>query len=108
IIGKSIARSDTVMKVNGTAKFGLDTKIPGMLYAMVERNPRVKGKVRSYDDSALKNMLGVKRILVVHRFVFGVRCEGVAVVADSLWVAMQGRKLLKIVWDDEGFEHLDS
>lgn len=108
IIGKSIARSDTVMKVNGTAKFGLDTKIPGMLYAMVERNPRIKGKVRSYDDSALKNMLGVKRILVVHRFVFGVRCEGVAVVADSLWVAMQGRKLLKIVWDDEGFEHLDS
>ena len=40
--------------------------------------------------------------------VFGLMYEGVAVVADSLWAAMQGRKLLKVEWDDEGFEHLDS
>lgn len=108
VVGKSIARSDTVMKVNGTAVFGLDKKVPGMLYAVVERNPRFKGKVKSFDDSAVKNIPGIKSVFAVHRFVFGVRCEGVAIVADSLWTAMQGRKLLKVVWDDEGFEHLDS
>jgi isoquinoline 1-oxidoreductase beta subunit len=96
------------LKTNGTAMFGLDKKLPGMLYAVVERNPRFKGKVKSFDDSATRSINGVKHVLKVQRAIFGVLYEGVAVVADSLWTAMEGRKVLKVNWDDEGFEHLDS
>lgn len=108
VIGKSLTRKDTALKTNGTAVFGLDKKLPGMLYAVVERNPRFRGKVKSFDDSATKTIGGVKHVLKVQRAVFGLLYEGVAVVADSLWAAMQGRKLLKVDWDDDGFEHLDS
>jgi isoquinoline 1-oxidoreductase beta subunit len=52
IIGKPLARQDNPNKINGKAEFGLDVKLPGMLYAVIERNPRFKGKVKSFDDSA--------------------------------------------------------
>jgi isoquinoline 1-oxidoreductase subunit beta len=107
-IGKPLKRKDIPAKTNGTAVFGLDKKLPGMLYAVVERNPRFRGKVKSFDDSATKSIGGVKHVMKVQRAVFGLMYEGVAVVADSLWTAMQGRKLLKVEWDDTGFEHLDS
>ncbi|QHT70616.1 xanthine dehydrogenase family protein molybdopterin-binding subunit [Rhodocytophaga rosea] len=108
IIGKSLPRQDTAVKINGTAVFGLDKKLPGMLYAVVERNPRFRGKVKSFDDSATKSVSGVKHVLTVQRAIFGVLYEGVAVVADSLWAATQGRKLLKVEWDDNRYELLDS
>jgi len=108
IIGKSLRRNDTAAKTNGTAVFGLDKKLPGMLYAVVERNPRFRGKVKSFDDSATRSVSGVKHVFIVQRAVFSLLFEGVAVVADSLWAAMQGRKQLKVEWDDDGFEHLDS
>jgi isoquinoline 1-oxidoreductase beta subunit len=108
IIGKSLRRNDTAIKTNGSAVFGLDKKLPGMLYAVVERNPRFRGKVKSFDDSATKSVSGVKDVFKVQRAVLGLLLEGVAVVADSLWAAMQGRKRLKVEWDDDGFEHLDS
>ena len=108
IIGKSLTRKDIPLKTNGTAIFGLDKKLPNMLYAVVERSTRFRGKVKSFDDSATKSLGGVKYVFKVQRAVFGLWYEGVAVVADSLWTAMQGRKQLKVEWDDEGFEHLDS
>jgi len=108
IVGKPLRRKDTASKIDGSAVFGLDKKLPGMLYAVVERNPRIRGKVKSFDDTAARKISGVKQVLKVQRAVFGLLLEGVAVVADSLWVAMQARKLLNIVWDDEGFEHVDS
>lgn len=108
IIGKSVTRKDIVSKVNGSAVFGLDKKLPGMLYAVVERNPKFRGKVKSINDSETRSVGGVKHIFKVQRVVFGLMYEGVAVVADSLWAAMQGRKLLKVEWDDDGFEHLSS
>jgi len=108
IIGKSMPRQDIPLKTNGTAQFGLDKKLPGMLYAVVERNPRFRGKVKSFDDSATRAVPGVRRVFKVQRAVFAHLYEGVAVVADTLWAAMQGRKALKVEWDDEGFEHLDS
>ena len=108
IIGKSLPRKDIAAKTNGTAVFGLDKKLPGMLYAVVERNPRFRGKVKSFDDTATRSINGVKRVFKVQRAVFGLLYEGVAVVADSFWTAQQGRKLLKVEWDDDGFEHLDS
>jgi len=81
IIGKSAPRQDTPLKTNGKAVFGLDKKLPGMLYAVVERNPRFAGKVKSFDDSATKGVPGVKHVLKVQRTVFGNMAEGVAVVA---------------------------
>jgi isoquinoline 1-oxidoreductase beta subunit len=105
LVGKPLPRQDTPLKTNGKAMFGIDKKIPGMLYAVVERNPRFQGKVKSFDDSAAKSVPGVKHVVKVERKVFALTCEGVAVVADNLWAAMQGRKLLKVEWDDSGFEH---
>lgn len=108
VIGQPLRRNDSAIKINGSAVFGLDKKLPGMLYAVVARNPRLRGKVKSFDDAGPKSVKGVKHVLKVQRDVFGLLFEGVAVVADSLWAAMQGRKLLKVEWNDDGFEHLDS
>ncbi len=105
ILRKPLPRQDTPMKTNGSAIFGLDKKLPGMLYAVVERNPRFIGKVKSFDDSATKKVPGVKHVLKVTRDTFGQMFEGVAVVADNTWAAIEGRKALKVEWDDSGFEY---
>lgn len=108
IVGKPVPRPDTPMKVNGKAEFGLDKKLPGMLYAAVERNPRFHGKVKSFDDTAAKKIAGVKHVIKVKMPVFASTREGVAVIADSLWGALEARKLLKVEWDDSGFEHVST
>ncbi len=79
-----------------------------MLYAAVERNPRLRGTVKSFDDSAALKVPGVKKVFKVRMLVFTTYREGIAVVADSTWAAMQGKKALKVEWDDAGFEHMDT
>jgi isoquinoline 1-oxidoreductase beta subunit len=108
LIRKPLHRQDTPLKTNGAAVFGLDKKLPGMMYATVLRNPRLRGKVKSFDASAALKVPGVKRVFVVRMGVFQTFREGVAVVADSTWAAMQGKKALRVEWDDSGFEHLDT
>ena len=108
VLRQPIPRQDTPLKVNGTATFGMDKKLPGMLYAVVERNPRFQGKVKSFDDTETKKVPGVKHVIPVKMSVFNTFREGVAVVADSIWSAMQGRKVLKVEWDDSGFEHFST
>jgi len=108
ILRKPLQRQDTPLKTNGTAIFGMDKKLPGMLYAVVERNPRFMGKVKNFDDTETKKVAGVKHVIPIKMSVFATTREGVAVVADSLWAAMQGRKALKVEWDDTGFEHLST
>ncbi len=108
LIGKPLHRQDSKLKTNGTAIFGLDKKLPGMLYAAVERNPRLRGTVKSFDDSAALKIPGVKKVFKVRMGVFSTYREGVAVVANSTFAAMQGKKALKVEWDDSGFEHLDT
>lgn len=108
VLRKPMPRQDIPLKTNGQAVFGIDKKIPGMLYAVVERNPRFLGKLKSFDDSAAKAMPGVKHILPVKMRVFSHDREGVAVVADSLWAALQARKALKVEWDDTAFPHHSS
>jgi len=108
LIRKPLHRQDTPMKTDGTAIFGLDKRLPGMLYAMVERNPRFLGKVKSFEDSATRKVPGVKNVFKVRMKVHDSFREGVAVVAESLWAAMQGRKVLKVEWDDSGFEHINT
>ncbi len=108
IIGKPLARQDNPNKINGKAEFGLDVKLPGMLYAVIERNPRFKGKVKSFDDSATLKVAGVKKVLKTTAPVFAYEREGVAVIADSLWAALEGRKALKVEWDDLRIERLNT
>ena len=68
----------------------------------------MRGKLKSYDDSAALKVPGVKKVLSIKMAVFGTYRDGVAVVADSTWAAMQGRKALKVEWDDTGFEHMET
>jgi isoquinoline 1-oxidoreductase beta subunit len=106
LIGKPLYRKDSPLKTNGGATFGLDKKIPGMLYAVVERSPRLRGVVKSYDDTDALKVPGVKKVFKVTMLVFNTNREGIVVIANSTWAAMQGKKALKIEWDDSGFEHM--
>ncbi|MBE7941121.1 MULTISPECIES: xanthine dehydrogenase family protein molybdopterin-binding subunit [Ramlibacter] len=99
IVGKRTRRLDTPMKVNGTAQFGIDVKLPGMVYASIEQCPVIGGKPKSYDDSAVKGMPGVLAVVQV--------ADGVAVVADSYWRAQKARQQLKVTWDEGSVAALD-
>ena len=105
-IGKPIARIDTPAKIDGSAVFGIDVRVPGMLFAVIARCPHFGGKLASCDDSAAKTAPGVKAVFAVPPigFVSGIErnfnvAGGVAVVATSTWAAMEGRKALKLSWD---------
>src|SRR5579862_2831769 len=93
IVGKSFPRLDVPSKVDGTAEFGIDCRIAGMKYAVLARCPVIGGKVASFDDKDSKRIPGVG-------FVGKIGDSAVAVVADSVWSAMEGRRLLNVQWDD--------
>lgn len=108
LIGKPLPRLDNPAKINGTAVFGIDKTVPGLLYAVVERSATFHGKIKSVDDKAARAIKGVKDIVRVQMPVFASMREGVAVVADSFWTASKARKLLKIEWDDSGIEKVST
>ena len=105
LIRKPLRRIDTQLKTNGMLIFGLDKRIPGMLFASVERDPRYFGKVKSFDPSGALKVPGVKKVFKVKMGYYEYMREGIAVVADSTWAALQGRKELKVEWDTSGFKH---
>ncbi|OGP00093.1 MAG: aldehyde oxidase [Curvibacter sp. GWA2_64_110] len=92
IVGKRTLRLDSPAKVNGTARFGIDVKLPGMVYAALEQCPVIGGTVKSYDATKAKSMPGVVAVVEIP--------DGVAVVANSWWRANQARKTLAITWDE--------
>lgn len=108
LIGKPLPRKDTPLKVNGSAIFGLDKVVPGMLHAVVERSPRWHGKVKSFNGDVVKALPGVKAVFKVVMPVFAFEREGVAIVATNTWAAMQARKQLKVEWDDSAIPALAS
>jgi isoquinoline 1-oxidoreductase beta subunit len=91
LLGKPIARLDTPVKVNGQAKFGIDTKIDGMVYAAIISCPVVGGKVVSVDESPISGKRGIVKVVKLS--------DAVAVVADNTWRAQQALNALKITWD---------
>jgi isoquinoline 1-oxidoreductase beta subunit len=100
IIGRSIPRVEIPSKTDGTAEFGLDAKVPDMLYAVVARCPTFGGKVKSFDATAAKAVLGVKDVFQIEAIEPDAHSAGgIAVVADSTWSALQARRALKIEWD---------
>jgi isoquinoline 1-oxidoreductase subunit beta len=91
IVGKPTKRLDTPAKVNGTAEFGIDVKLPGMVYASLEQCPVIGGKFKSFDAAKAKTMPGVVDVVQIP--------DGIAVVAKSYWQAKKARETLKIDWD---------
>jgi isoquinoline 1-oxidoreductase subunit beta len=92
LIGKPTRRLDTPPKTNGTAQFGLDVVVPGMMTALIARSPVFGGKVTSVDATEALQVPGVKAVLQVP--------SGVAVIAERFWPAKLGRDKLKIKWDE--------
>src|SRR5579864_750357 len=91
LLGKPMPRLDTPVKVNGEAKFGIDTKVPNMAYAAIMSCPVVGGTVASVDESGIAGKRGVVKVVKLK--------DAVAVVADNTWRAMEGLKALKIDWN---------
>ncbi|HEY3719068.1 MAG TPA: xanthine dehydrogenase family protein molybdopterin-binding subunit [Roseiarcus sp.] len=91
LIGTRAARLDTPLKVNGEAKFGIDTRVPDMVYAAVANCPVFAGKLKSFDEAAIKDRRGFIAVVPVE--------NGVAVVADRFWRAKEALAALPIVWD---------
>jgi isoquinoline 1-oxidoreductase subunit beta len=115
IVGTKRARVDGQHIVIGEAHYGIDTKVPGMLYAVVARPPVFGGKVRRFDATRALAIPGVKKVFEVPAVemppLFGEERKpdsghqhylwgGVAVVADSTWQAFAGRRALTIDWDN--------
>ncbi|CAD6534146.1 Isoquinoline 1-oxidoreductase subunit beta [Paraburkholderia hiiakae] len=92
IIGTMAKRLDSPEKVDGSAMFGLDVRLPGMVYAVIVNCPVFGGKLATVDDSAAKKILGVRQVVKID--------NGVAVVGDHTWAAKRGASALKITWDE--------
>ena len=91
LIGKPTARLDTPLKINGTAKFGIDTRLPDMVYAAAAACPVFGGKLKSYDESQIKGRRGIISVVPL---------EGaVAVVADRFWRAKEALLAMPVEWD---------
>ena len=91
LIGKSVARLDTPLKINGTAMFAIDTQVPGMVYAAIAACPVPGGKLRSVDDTPAKGRRGIAQVVKLD--------NAVAVIADRFWRAKEALALLKPEWD---------
>jgi isoquinoline 1-oxidoreductase subunit beta len=89
-IGRDLPRIDVPSKVNGSACFGIDVLLPGMLYGAVARPPVQGEEPISIDDTAAQLIRGVKKIVPLP--------YGVGVIADDVWAAMKARDALKIIW----------
>ncbi len=96
LIGQPLRRREAASKQDGKALFGIDTVLPGMLYASVLMCPTLGGAVASADTKTAESMGGVKRVLVVPGQRGGT--AGVAAIADTPWQAMQAVKAVQVQW----------
>jgi isoquinoline 1-oxidoreductase subunit beta len=92
LVGKRTKRLDTPAKTNGTAEFGIDVTLPGMVYATVQQCPVIGGKVKGFDGAQAKGMPGVLAVVQIS--------DGVAVVADTWWHAKKASETVKVQWDE--------
>ncbi|MEE8201119.1 MAG: xanthine dehydrogenase family protein molybdopterin-binding subunit [Candidatus Acidoferrales bacterium] len=100
IVGRSLPRRDIPAKVEGTAVFGIDVRVPGMLYAVIARCPTFGGKPARFDARRTRAVPGVRHVVEIPAVGPGSHTAGgIAVVADTTWAAIQGRKALEVEWD---------
>ena len=88
LVGKSIKRIDIPSKTNGSAQFGIDVRLPEMMYATIRQSPVFGGEVLSYDEDAAKSIRGVKKVILIP--------NGIAVIADNTWRAKRGMEVLNL------------
>jgi isoquinoline 1-oxidoreductase beta subunit len=100
VLGQSLARLDVPEKVNGSAVFGIDVKLPGLLTARVVRCPVFGGKAASFNADKAKAVPGVRNVVAI--------TGGVAVVADDYWSASRGAQALQVTWDEGALANLSS
>ncbi len=100
LIGTEQRRLDVAVKVDGSAKFGIDTRVPGMVYAAVTACPVFGGTLGSVDDTAARGMRGVQAVVRMER--------AVAVVANNFWRAKQALAALDITWTEGAAAHTSS
>ncbi len=92
LLGRSLPRTDMVAKCTGTAEFGADIRLPGMLFATVRMNPKLGGGMVSFDAGAAEAMPGVEAVLDLG--------DGIAVVARNTWLAFQAAEAVRIDWGE--------
>ncbi len=92
LIGSPVPLYDVPGMVDGSARYGSDLRVPGMLYAAVARCPEFGGRVASFDGSKAKAVAGVREVVQIDR--------GVAVVAENTWAAILGRTALEVTWEE--------
>jgi isoquinoline 1-oxidoreductase beta subunit len=93
LVGKGVKRLDTADKTTGKTIYGIDIKLPGMLNAAIKDCPVFGGKLKSFDETKVTGMKGVKKVVRVND-------SAVAVVADTWWHAKTALEALPIVWDE--------
>jgi isoquinoline 1-oxidoreductase beta subunit len=104
LIGKPLKRADGPTIVRGSAIYGFDVRVPGMLFAVMERCPYLGGKAVSFDARKSLAVPGVKRVVPIKSGI----STGVAVVADDTWSAMKGRDALTVQWNRGRYADFDS
>lgn len=114
IVGKYVPRRDIPAKVDGSAQFALDVRVPNMLYASVVRSPVTGGSIVKMDDQAARAVAGVEDVIVIPASTVSnmlgdtISGESVAVVADSYWSANKAVQALDIQWSEIGYESVSS
>ena len=101
-IGKELPTIDVADICAGKGTFGIDAKMPGMVYASIERSPVYGGKLKSFDDKEARAVKGVLQTVVLPPLTPPYQFKplgGVAVIANSTWAAVKGREKLKVEWD---------
>ena len=93
IAGKPMKRLDTANKLNGSKVYAADLRLPGMLSAAIKACPVFGGKLVSFDDSAIKGLRGIRKVVAVGDY-------AVAVVADNWWRAKTALEKLPVVWNE--------
>src|SRR5215469_6290201 len=100
IVGKATPRFEGSAKAYGKAKFGIDSRVEGLQYAVIARCPTFGAKLKSFDAAKAKQVAGVRDVFAIDPVGEGAfSAGGVAVIADNSWAAMQGRKALLVQWD---------
>ena len=104
IVGKPQHNEEVRDIVTGSIRFGSDTQIPGMSYAVILRSPVLNGTVKSFDDTGARAVKGVLDVFAIEgpkpAAPYHILAHGVAVVADSTWAAIKGRRALKVEWNE--------
>ena len=100
LVGTRVPRLDSGAVVTGTKVYGLDQRVPGALHAVLARCPAPGGKLVRWSGERAKRVPGVRQVVAVS--------NGVAVVADTTWAALEGRKALDVEWDERATHGIDS